>query len=112
MQANHSSHLRSFLSFGFFYGLAAFPTTVETLLLFIEFLASQYRSHKAVKNVLASPRFQHERLSFDFSVFGHVKLRLVLRSLPFTMRTHVVQAPPFPMALLGPLVHAAGPLGR
>ena len=110
-RANHSSHLRIFLSFVVFFGLKAFPTPVETLLLFLEFLARHYQSPKAVKNVLVSLRFQHERLGFSFAEFQNLRCRLALRSLAFTMRSHVSQAAPFPRRLLGPLVGAADALG-
>ena len=91
--------------------MTAFPSSVDTLLLFLEFLAREYRSPKAVRNVLASLRFHHERLGFSLEQFGHFKFRLALRSLPFTMRSHVSQAPPFPWRLLGPLVQSTGLLG-
>ena len=57
---------------------------------------------------MASLKFHHERLGFTVSSFQHIQMRLALRSLKFTMRTHVSPAPPFPPSLLGPLAAAAG----
>ena len=109
--ANHTSHLRLYLSFALHFELAPFPASLRTLLTFIEFLAGAYTSPKAVTNVLASVRFFHEREGFTLLLFQHLKVRLAVRSLAFTMRVHVKQAPPFPQTLLQPLVRAAGAFG-
>ena len=110
-RANHFSHLRLFLLFTAFYGLQDFPAAVGTLILFVEFLTLSYSSVKAVSNALASVKFFHERQGCDIAPFSHLRVRLALRSLPFTMRVHVSQAPPFPPQLLAPLVRAAGSFG-
>ena len=109
--ANHTSHLRLFLSFTAFFDLQPFPASLPTLLTFVEFLAGAYSSPKAVTNVLASVRFFHERGGHAFDNFRHVQLRLATRSLPFTMRTHVRRAPPFPFPLLQPLSEAGAFFG-
>ena len=95
-RSNQISHVRTFLSFTVFFGLQDFPASTDRLLLFLEFLTLTYTSPKAVSNVLASVKLQNERAGFSLQNFVHVSLRLALRSLPFTMRTAVRQAPPFP----------------
>ena len=109
---NHSSHLRLFLSFTIYYALPSLPTTVHVLLLFIEFLSRSYKAPKAVVNVVASLRFHHERLGLDALPFDHIKVRLALRSLRFTLRTPPNPTPGFPARLLRPLYNAAASLGR
>ena len=94
-----------------FYDLLPFPASVDTLLCFIEFLTLSYRAPKAVSNVVASIRFHHERLGHGDGQFSHIRVRLALRSLAFTMRNHVSPAPPLPFRLLAPLVGAARILG-
>ena len=111
-RANQQSHSRLFLAFAVFYGLEAFPASLDTLLLFLEFLAISYSSPKAVTNVLSSVKFQYAWFACDRSVFDHVRVRLAVRSLPFTMRAHVSPAPPFPLRLLRPLGLASQAFGR
>ena len=111
-EQNHLYHLRLFLSFAVYYGLPALPATLHVLLLFIEFLTCSFVAHKAVSNALSSLRFHHERLGFSLAPFQHIQYRLALRSLPLTMRTPPVQAPPFPPSLLAPLMLQADRLGR
>ena len=110
-RVNHISHLRIFLLFTVFFDLQAFPADVHTLLLFIEFLTLSFTSPKSVSNVMASVKLHHERLGVSLQHFGHLKLRLAFRSLGRTMRTHTVQAAPFPPRLLAPLARFAGGLG-
>ena len=110
--ANHQVHLKLFLSFAIYFNLTAFPASTATLLLFLEFLTLSYNSIKAVTNVFSSIRFHHEKMGLTLAAFQHIQLRLALRSLRFTMRTHVAPAPPFPPLLLKPLVGAARVLGE
>ena len=109
--ANHASHLKLFLSFTTHFELTPFPASLHTVLTFIEFLAGEYVSPKAVTNALASVRFYHERGGHSVVPFQHVQVRLAVRSLPFTMRVHVKRAPPFPQSLLEPLTAAAAAFG-
>ena len=109
--ANHASHLKLFLYFSVHFELRVLPTEADTLLLFIEFLTVSFTSPKAVTNVLASLKFHHQRLGHSLRAFIDFRVKLALRSLPFTMRTHLNQAPPFPRNLLGPLARAAAVLG-
>ena len=109
--ANKLSHIRVYLLFTAHFALLPFPASLTTLLLFLEFLANSYSSPKAVADTLASVKFYHERGGFTLTNFTHLQLRLALRSLPLTMRVHAAPAPPFPAALLRPLLGAARVLG-
>ena len=77
----------------------------------MEYLTLFYAAPKAITNVVASLRFHHERLGFPFQQFGHLQLRLALRSLPFTLRAAPSPALPFPPSLLQPLADVARILG-
>ena len=109
---NHISNLRLFLSFAVFYSLPAWPAPLDTLLLFVEYLTLSYNAPKAVTNVIASIKLQHERAGLSLLQFQHIRLRLALRSLHRTMRAAPSPAPPFPAGLLQPLTQAAASLGE
>ena len=110
--ANHAAHLKLFLSFVIYFGLPAFPASISTLRLFLEYLTLNYTSVKAVINVFSSLRFHHERLGYSIENFQNLQVRMAIRSLRFTMRTHPAPAQAFPRELLAPLARAAGVLGK
>ena len=65
--ANILSGVRQYLYFTLYHGLTPFPTTVDTLVCFMEFMARS-SGHPHLKHLLTSVKFVHEALDLKFPV--------------------------------------------
>ena len=77
--ANVVSGVRQFLYFTLYYSLTPFPTTVDTLVCFMEFMARS-SGHPHLKHLLASVKFVHEAMDLSFPV-NSFQLDLTMQGL-------------------------------
>ena len=77
--ANVISGVRQYLYFTLHYRITPFPTTVDTLVCFLEFMARS-SSHPHLKHLVSSVKFVHEAMDLKFPV-NSFQLDLTLQGL-------------------------------
>ena len=77
--ANVISGVRQYLYFTLYYSLTPFPTSVDTMVCFMEFMAKT-SGHPHLKHLLSSVKFVHEAMDLNFPV-NSFQLDLTMQGL-------------------------------
>ena len=83
---NHLSQIRLYLGFCMKFNLQDINPSTETVCLYIEFLAQNLASPKAVANYISAVRFLHKWLGHSTESLDSFEVTLLLRSCYATMK--------------------------
>ncbi|XP_078697432.1 uncharacterized protein LOC144925328 [Branchiostoma floridae x Branchiostoma belcheri] len=92
---NLRTHLRTYMLFCTFYGLPPFPSTVDTLETYAEFLSRSFRAPASIANYISGIKTFHILFGLDTAAFSSMDLALVLRGLKKQMGHTPRQKLPF-----------------
>ena len=96
--ANVISGVRQYLYFTLYYRLTPFPTSVDTMVCFMEFMAKT-SGHPHLKHLLSSVKFVHEAMDLDFPV-NSFQLDLTMQGLKRRLARVPFQVLPMTPAIL------------
>lgn len=88
--SNLRTQIRAYLLFTTYFELCAFPTSLQTVCLFVQFLSRTFKSPQSIRNYLSGLKFMHIILGHEYSFTGNYVLALVFRGIDKTL-CHVPQ---------------------
>lgn len=109
--ANHISQFRAYLTFCTKFGLSDINPTVETVCLYVEYLAQRFRSPKSVNNYISGVRLLHKYIGVECASLYSFELDLMLRALDITLIHVPNQRLPLTYRILLQLCHICTGLG-
>ena len=101
--ANVLSGVRQYLYFTLHYSIATFPTSVDTMVCFLEFMAKT-SGHPHLKHLLSSVKFVHEAMDLSFPV-NSFQLDLTMQGLKRRLARVPFQVLPMTPEILRKMYH-------
>ena len=101
--ANVLSGVRQYLYFTLHYNIAPFPTSVDTMVCFLEFMAKT-SGHPHLKHLLSSVKFVHEAMDLSFPV-NSFQLDLTMQGLKRRLARVPFQVLPMTPEILRKMYH-------
>ncbi len=92
--ANHITMFSKYIKFCLKYNLQYIDPSVETISVYIEFLAQNFRSHRSVANYIGAIRLLHKFLDVKPCNLQSFHVSLMLRATTITMRQIPNRKPP------------------
>ena len=83
--SNHKTYIRTYLSFCAHFSLRDIDPTVNTMCLYVEFLARSFSSPKSIVNYIGGVRFLHKLLNVSSTALASFDLELMMRAINITM---------------------------
>jgi len=83
--ANHNAQFTLYFQFCLMHKLQDIDPSVDTLLLYTEYLAQRFQSHKSVHNYISGVRLLHKLLGVQAPALSSFDLALMLRATRMTM---------------------------
>lgn len=108
---NHLVQIRSFLSFCVFYSMDYIRPGVNTLCLYIEFLAQSLKSPATVINYVSGIRLLHNLLDIKCTSIDNFQVQLMLRAVKITRTYTPIKRLPVSITLLTDLCKCCDSLG-
>ena len=97
---NIISQWRAYLSFCLYFGLDTAPCSVDTLLLYIAFLARSFVSPQSIRNYLSGVSLFQEFHGMPIGAFQNLRVKLLLRGIARNKKHSPKQAKPITLELL------------
>lgn len=110
--ANHTAQFSMYLQFCLTYNLQDINPTVDTIILYTEYLAQKFHSHKSVYNYISGVRLLHKLLGITAPSLYSFDLSLMLRATKMTMTTTPQPKLPITPAILLQLCSQSAMLGE
>ena len=109
--SNQQTQIRAFIQFCKNYGLSDLQPSVDTLTLYIEFLARKFKSPKSVRNYLSAVLLMHKQLNMDCPAAHSYPVSLMLRAIDHSMRHTPTSRLPVTVTLLQQLCSLCSTMG-
>lgn len=109
--ANHLVQFATYIHFCISYDLPDINPSVDTITLYVEYLAQRFQSYKSVTNYISGVRLLHKLLGIEAPSLQSFEVHLMLRATRLTMITPPQQKLPITPAILSQLCAACAKLG-
>ena len=97
---NLKTQFRSYFLFTSFSKLIAVPASLETILLYTQFLSRSFKAPQSIKNYLNGVRFLHILLGHEYAFTGNYMVELLFRGIERNANHVPRRAVPITPALL------------
>ena len=78
---NIRTQLRAYFLFCTFFGITPVPASLETVLLYTQFLSRSFKAPQSIKNYLNGVKFLHILLGFEYAFTGNYMIALLFRGI-------------------------------
>jgi hypothetical protein len=109
--SNQQTQIKSFVQFCLQYGLSDLHPSVDTLTLYIEYLARRFKSPKSVHNYVSAVVLMHKQLGYDCPAAQSFPVQLMLKAIDKSMRHIPSVKMPVSVTLLQQLCQLCSTMG-
>ena len=92
--------IRTFLTFTSYFGLTPLPASLQTTLVYLQFLSRSFSTSQSIRNYLNGVKFLHSMVGLNFPHLDHFLVKLTLRGLARIIDTPPKHAKPMTSAIL------------